>query len=450
MKYKTIVFSILAIIFSACSTHQEQNVFYQQNLFSQTCNKQFFQEQQEKNSQNKDMIFTGLNTGYIARDCKDFNLSNSIFDKVEDSYKYDVDLQSLSKKSTRALASTLINEGVNDYQGAWYERTMLNVYKGLNFMSLGDFVNARVEFNRALMRQEKAKEYFASEIKKAYQEASKEEKLRQNIDNNIKIVSKQYENLFKDFNAQKDYTNPYVTYISSIFFFMDYDYKKAADLLKEVYVLNLNKEIEKEFKIFDQYSSSLNPKKLKKYIFIIYENGLSPALDEFNLTLPFIFDDYITTASVALPILKKRNASYENLNIANNHQKFITSNAFDFDQIVASEFKANLTSIIIKSLISSTLKTSLNMAVAKNDESGILSLATNIFSIATTRSDLRFWNFLPKNIQIMMIENDGSVQIYDDKNQKIYSSEVDIDKNVLIVVRSFASQFPARVYKIEN
>lgn len=88
------------------------------------------------------MIFTGLNTGYIARDCKDFNLSNSIFDKVEDSYKYDVDLQSLSKKSTRALASTLINEGVNDYQGAWYERTMLNVYKGLNFMSLGDFVNA--------------------------------------------------------------------------------------------------------------------------------------------------------------------------------------------------------------------------------------------------------------------------------------------------------------------
>ena len=64
------------------------------------------------------MIFTGLNTGYIARDCKDFNLSNSIFDKVEDSYKYDVDLQSLSKKSTRALASTLINEGVNDYQGA--------------------------------------------------------------------------------------------------------------------------------------------------------------------------------------------------------------------------------------------------------------------------------------------------------------------------------------------
>lgn len=36
------------------------------------------------------------------------------------------------------------------------------------------------------------------------------------------------------------------------------------------------------------------------------------------------------------------------------------------------------------------------------------------------------------------------------KIKKIYSSEVDIDKNVLIVVRSFASQFPARVYKIEN
>ncbi|ECR3049430.1 hypothetical protein F1O50_01980, partial [Campylobacter coli] len=184
--------------------------------------------------------------------------------------------------------------------------------------------------------------------------------------------------------------------------------------------------------------------------FIIYENGLSPALDEFNLTLPFIFDDYIMTASVALPILKKRNASYDYLNIANNHQKFISSNVFDFDQIVASEFKANLTSTIIKSLISSIVKTSLNVAAAKNDESGILSLATNIFSIATTRSDLRFWNFLPKNIQVLMIENDGLVQIYDDKNQRIYSSELDTNKNVLIMVRSFSSQFPARIYKIEN
>lgn len=53
------------------------------------------------------------------------------------------------------------------------------------------------------MRQEKAKEYFASEIKKAYQEASKEEKLRQNIDNNIKIVSKQYENLLKTLMHKK-------------------------------------------------------------------------------------------------------------------------------------------------------------------------------------------------------------------------------------------------------
>ncbi len=448
---KNIVFLIFIILFTACSTHQEYNLFYQQNLFSQNCNDKFLREEKNKIVKGDDVIFIGLNAGYIARDCNDFNLSNLIFDRVEDSYKYDVDLENLVKKSAKMVASALINDGVNDYQGTWYERTMVNVYKGLNFMSLGNFSNARVEFNRALMRQDKAKEYFANQIQKAYEKAKEEKNFEQNIENNIKIISKQYENLFNEFNAQKDYTNAYVTYISSVFFFMDNDYKRAADLLKEVYaVYNLNTEIKKEFNIFDKYSSDLNPKKLQKYIFVIYENGLSPALDEFYLTLPFVFDGHVVTASVALSTLKKRSASYDYLKVSNHHQSDKTSNVFDLDRIVASEFKTDLIPKITKSLISSILKTSLNVAVAHNDESGILSLATNIFGITTTRSDLRFWNFLPKNIQILMIENNGFIRINDNNNNLIYSSNLNANKNVLILVRSFAPKIPARIYKIEN
>lgn len=102
----------------------------------------------------------------IARNCGDFNKSNVFFDAVEESYKYDVDLENVSPKATKFVGTTLLNDTIVDYDGSLYERIMVNIYKALNYMEEDDYENARVEFNRALMRQDKAKEYFAKEIEK--------------------------------------------------------------------------------------------------------------------------------------------------------------------------------------------------------------------------------------------------------------------------------------------
>ncbi|MBR2159568.1 MAG: hypothetical protein IJ964_06370, partial [Campylobacter sp.] len=93
---------------------------------------------------------------------------------AEDSYKYDVDLENIATKALRLTAGILLNESFADYDGNLYERIMVNVYKGLNFMSLGDFANARVEFNRALIRQDRAKDYFAAQIAAAKEELEKQ------------------------------------------------------------------------------------------------------------------------------------------------------------------------------------------------------------------------------------------------------------------------------------
>ncbi|TEY12711.1 hypothetical protein ELQ27_23185, partial [Campylobacter sp. CH185] len=86
--------------------------------------------------------------------------------------------------------------------------------------------NARVEFNRALMRQDKAKEYFAKEIEKnrADLDKAKEDKnYDKNMNENSKVIEEQYDNLFKEFDTTKNFINPYATYLASIFFFMDKD-----------------------------------------------------------------------------------------------------------------------------------------------------------------------------------------------------------------------------------
>ena len=440
MKKSALFATLLAVnaFFCACSNHSTDNFFYEEALKNAYCDNSFFEDKRAKVDKNDDTIYTGLNVGALARHCDELKLSNYFFDKAEEAYKYDVDLQGLGKKGAKALSSTLINEGVNDYEGTLYERIMVNVYKGLNFMSLKDFANARVEFNRALMRQDKAKEYFAKQIesnRKEFDEAKQDANYEQNMGNNYNTISARYEHLLKDFATTKDFVNPYATYMASVFFFLDGDYKRAQDLFKEVAIINKNSaEFNKEFNIFENYAKSLNPQSLQKYVFIVYESGFGAGLDEFAITLPFTFDGNVVTSSLALPTLKKRTNSYEYV-VANGSK---VADFVDFDNIIATEFKANMGFRVGKALSSTIVKTTMNLAVAKNDPTGgYLSLATSLFNSATTKADLRFWSALPKYAKILALENTGSIVINSDNGMTLYKNEeLPQDKNLLIIVKS--------------
>lgn len=95
-----------------------------------------------------------------------------------------------------------------------------------------------------------------------------------------------------------------LNYLSSVFFFIDNDYRKAVDLFREVAKINpKNKEIQKEYAVFKGRANSVS-KNGKKYIFVVYENGFGVMKDDFTLTLPFVVDKNIVTTSVALQTLK--------------------------------------------------------------------------------------------------------------------------------------------------
>lgn len=440
MKKSALFATLLAVnaLFCACSNHSSNNLFYQEALKNKYCSESFFNDERKKVDKGNDTIYIGLNVGALARNCENYEQSIYFFDKAEEAYKYDVDLQGLGKKSVKMLSSTLINENINDYEGTLYERIMVNVYKGLNFMSLKDFANARVEFNRALMRQDKAKEYFAKQIesnRKEFDEAKQDANYEQNMGNNYNTISARYEHLLKDFATTQDFVNPYATYMASVFFFLDGDYKRAQDLFKEVAIINKNSaEFNKEFNIFENYAKSLNPQSLQKYVFVVYESGFGAGLDEFAITLPFTFDGNVVTSSLALPTLKKRTNSYEYI-VANGSK---VADFVDFDNIIATEFKANMGFRVGKALSSTIVKTTMNLAVAKNDPTGgYLSLATSLFNSATTKADLRFWSALPKYAKILALENTGNIVINSDNGTTLYKNEeLPQDKNLLIIVKS--------------
>ncbi|WP_139452176.1 COG3014 family protein [Campylobacter armoricus] len=448
MKNK-LLFSIViatAVLFSACANYAKVNNDLEQKLVQKVCSKDFFIQEMAKVDKKDDPVYVGLNAGLIAKNCGDFNLSNEFFDKVEESYQVDVDLRSGVQKVAKTAATTLINDSILDYDGSLYERIMVNVYKGLNFMSEGDFNNARVEFKRALLRQDRAKDYFKAQIAKNKAELEKAKKEDPNFNKNFtdsaKQINAQYDALFEEFSTSKNFTNPYATYLASIFYYMSKDYTLAKDLFKEIKVLNpKNGEINKEWKIISRTHKD------KKYIFVVYENGFGVIKDEFKLTLPLILNDTLTTASIALPTLKKRSQSFEYLSVNDAN----TTKLVDLDNVVASEFKFEQPAIVTKAVVSAILKTTLNAAVANNDSTGgFLSLASGIITAATTQADVRSWRGLPQNIGVVIVKNTGKVVIKTPNKSELFNKQVNPNKNVLIIVRSFTPSIAPSINIIEK
>lgn len=451
--YKYIYYCIFILIFTSCSNHSLENINFENALIDNNCTNEFFATYTTKINQNQDVIYNSLNVGTIARHCDDFNQSNYFFDAAEESYKVDVDLQGLAPKTGKVVASTLLNDNIFDYDGSLYERIMVNVYKGLNFMSLGDYQNARVEFNRALIRQDKAKDYFKKQTDKNQKEiekAKEDPEYQKNMYNNTNVVNEHYSNLFDEFSTSKDFTNPYATYISSVFFFIDKDYRNAADKFREVAIINpKSKEFKLANEIFKKKANSIKDDG-KRYIFLIYEDGFGTVKDEFSLTLPFIVslkEPKIVTASVAFPTLKKREESYGSLSI-NGQKTVLVSN---FDDIIATEFKIELPSIITKAIASMIVKTTINAVIANNDSTGgILTLASSIVTTVTTKADLRSWRGLPKSASMSMIVNKGYFKIETPQGFVLHEGTIDKNKNAIIWIRSFSTELPPQILIIEK
>lgn len=446
---------ILSFFIAGCAQlNKNPNKQYEEALYNKTCTPSLFKEADKKIKANDDPIFVGLNAGSVARGCKEYKESNALFDAAESAYKTDVDLENGGKKAAKVVASTLTNDTFFDYQGSLYERIMVNVYKGLNFMALNNYANARVEFNRALMRQDKAKEYFAKEIaenKSQLEEAKKDPNYKKNMGENTAKINEAYSHLFKEFDAAKNFTNPYATYLASVFFYMDADYRRAASLMREVAIVYpKSKDIKKINKLMQRQASSVKSRK-KTYIFFVYEDGLGVIKNQFKLSLPF----WVTkngkvepmSASLALPTLKKRAASYANVSI--NGDK--TAMVADFDNIVATEFKIELPGVVMKALASTIIKTTLNAVVANNDPTGgWLSLAASIGGNALTKADTRSWRGLPKLAFTAVVPNKGEFKVSTPKGVVLASGKLESAKNALIIVRSFAKLVPPTVYVIQK
>jgi hypothetical protein len=329
--------------------------------------------------------------------------SIALFDKAEDMVKH-YDQQ--SAEVADAVGSTIVNDNLIPYKGQEYDGVMVNTYKALDFMAQKNHDLARVELNRALDRQIRAKEHFNAEIRKL--ETQLEKQKEQNgsdvsamvDDPNVAgRIAQYYPNLDR-FQPYPNFVNPFTTYLAGLFFTLVGDYEKAGYLLKESYgMVPDNDYIAKDLVLTDDVISG--KAKLENFVWVIFENGLGPIKEEVRIDLPlFLATSRAYYAGIALPRLQSRSIAYPSLAIHTDSGVYQTKQVADIERVIQTEFKKDFRGILARAIASAVVKAATQAAVADNDDYGFATALVGLYSYATTAADVRIWSALPKDFQI--------------------------------------------------
>jgi hypothetical protein len=409
-----------------------------------------YEEVEDKN-ETSDLLFL-YDAGTIGYYINEYKGSVNYFDMAEGLIKkYDDEI--MASHILQTTGSILANDSVMDYRPRIYEKIMVNTYKGIDFLLLGDFSNARIEFNRALVRQDRAKSFFKAEIEQRKKEIRQEaeEKFKKKTKGNLNIdqakdavtnketnsiIEKKYSNLFA-FKPYPDFVNPFTTYLAGIYFLNRKDYSKATDLLKESYGMVKGVDdganvVRADFILADRMKSSLKQRK-KHYTWVIFMNGLGPEKKEKKINIPvFLFSKNVYYTGIALPTLKMRNVAFDNLKVATNKKTLTTKKIASMDRIVKTEFKNRFPIIVGRAVARTVVQTMIQYQLNKNFGTwgGIVGA---IYQFSMNRADTRMWGKLPKEFQVARVATSKHLTVTAG-NKKIVDLVTNPKKNYMVFV----------------
>lgn len=391
----------------------------------------------------KDLLWN-LQAGASERLLKEYKSSNIYFDQAEQAFSH-FDQQLLLKKSAQSSTSIFFNDSAFPYIGKIQDRIMVNAYKAINYATLGDFKGARVEFNRALQRQNEAKSFFDTQIYHLKNQLSQDkEKLTTGQDtinatlNNPHLVSaidSKYKNL-ESFDLYSDFVNPFATYMAGLFFWLEGDTPKAIDLLKEAYAMNT-----KQNTVRNDFNRAVQKETPKNEMWIVFENGLAAQRKEIRIDIPVVSNQLsVKYIGTSFPNLIPGQNAYSYLTILTNSSTIITTEPFvSMDNLIATEFKKELPGIITREVSRVAIKTYLQYEMQNNygDLGGLLS---GLYQAATTATDVRSWSLLPKNFQLAHLEipNNRQITVQLPTNESFIVNVPRESNNVILYIRLVA------------
>ena len=160
------------LLATGCQTYQQQNKtiasWQQGNLAAAVAEAK---DRADKNADNKDTVIWRLEQGAVLRAAGQFADSNDAFDRAQ--AKIDDYAQKAKVRVGQEAGALLSNQANLAYEGRAYDGIMLNTYKALNYLALGDPDKSRPEIIRAYEREQDAVEANKKRIQETQDAAQK-------------------------------------------------------------------------------------------------------------------------------------------------------------------------------------------------------------------------------------------------------------------------------------
>lgn len=381
----------------------------------------------DKHGEGKDAVVWRLEQGAILRAAGKLEESDKAFDKAEELVnKYEQ--QAKVKLGREALAS-VTNLTSLPYEGFAYDKIMMNTYKALNYLQLGDYEKARVELNRAMERQRDAVQINLARIEKE-QEKGEKQNLHVDLDkvNGDSKFQNQFNSNYADLNqhrAYADYVNPLTVYLDGLYFMTQStgssDFERSRKSFERVRdMIGENKFIQQDLDILKQVEMG-QPIPPTTYVF--FETGLAPEREQIRIDLPlFLITPGVPYVGAAFPKLKYHDNYLSLLNVSYSGTTESATLLASMDSVVAREFKNEMPIVITKTLIASAIKAGATYGAyagvtnggRKDSGAGLAVLiAGAIYQVAMNQADLRTWTTLPKEFQFCRLPTpaDGEIEL---------------------------------------
>lgn len=405
-------------------------------------------QEADKRGNSKDAIIWRLEQGAVLRAAERFEESNQAFDKAEELVnKYE---EAAKMSVSREALATVTNLTTLPYEGFAYDKIMMNTYKALNYLQMGDSEKARVEFNRAFQRQDDAVHINTKRIEEAIEEGNKQnynvDLAKVNRDGKFKSQFDNYYGDLEQFKAYAVYVNPLTVYLDGLYFMTHAtggsDLERSRKSFERVLgMIGENKYIRQDMETLQQV---INGKPIPATTYVFFETGQSPEREQIRIDLPlFIITPGVPYVGAAFPKLKYRSDYISALNVSYDGKTEAALLLSNMDAVVAREFKNELSTIITKTLIASAIKAGATYGAyagatdggRKNAGAGLAVLiAGAIYQVAMNQADLRTWTTLPKEFQFCRIPTPADRKIELDPPYSGRKTPVVLDEGVVNVV----------------
>ncbi|MGB0579238.1 MAG: COG3014 family protein [Limisphaerales bacterium] len=359
----------------------------------------------------RDAVIWNLELGTAHRSAGGFRASNDAYGSAESLIDH---WERRAKVSVSQEAVALVsNQASLPYEGRIYDKIMLNSYRGLNFLQLGNEAGARVEFNRVLRRQEDAvaiKKRQIARDERAITQARGENRNGAAMLDDSRVQSRldsAYSHL-DTYRARGTYENPFAIFMRGLFFAThangNSDLETARHALNQVVTMTGNNYVKRELQHVEE---QFQGKTIGPMVHVVFETGRAPQRGEQKIELPLFFlgDGNVPLFAAAFPTLRPQYNYISSLKVdggGHNAQSVLLA---DMDAIIAREFLDELPTIQAKTILSSVGKAAagyaINRSAKKQDKDlGLFAvIATSIYQAAVNVADTRTWTTLPKQIQ---------------------------------------------------